>query len=156
MKRHPLQTGAAAAAFVALAVCGATRANAQTRRTTPAQPATAAPLVTADNSANPMQAMKPAALPASVLLFPAVITSDNGAAAPATANTRAIQDTITESVRQYLQRGGVGVVVYSRRLPSIQRAVAEGIKPEDAAAGPGRRTRAKPSVSPRLSGQAST
>jgi hypothetical protein len=78
-------------------------------------------------------------LPSSVLLFPAVISAEGGAVAPANAMTKQRQEIITDEVRRALEKGGIGVVVYSERLPSIQRAVQEGgtLKPEEAAKGPG-------------------
>jgi hypothetical protein len=84
-----------------------------------------------------------APLPANVLLFPAVIIGDNNAVATATPTTKLTQEIVTDAVRKYLTKGGVGVVVYSNRLPSVQRAVSEGqgIKADDAAKGPGDDTR---------------
>lgn len=77
-------------------------------------------------------------LPNSVLLFPAVIMGEGGAAAPATPAGDNTEEIVTDAVRKYLSRAGVGVVVYNRRLPSVQRAVGEAsIKAEDAASGPG-------------------
>ncbi|GAB4461705.1 MAG: hypothetical protein OHK0029_27430 [Armatimonadaceae bacterium] len=79
-----------------------------------------------------------AKLPNNVLLFPAVITGEGGAVVEMTPQTQQLQEIVTEAVRNNLARGGVRAVVYSNRLPSIQRAVAEGqgLKPEDAARGP--------------------
>jgi hypothetical protein len=107
-------------------------------------PAVAAPQKMADKPMTAVVMSRPAALPTSVLLFPATVGSDAAGDAAATATTAAMtpaqQKTsaiVTDAVRSFMERGKVGVVVYSRRLPSIQRAVAEGVKPEDAAAGPG-------------------
>jgi len=79
------------------------------------------------------------ALPSSVLLFPAVVSAEGGAVAPANAATKQTQEIVTDEIRRALEKGGIGVVVYSERLPSIQRAVQEGgtLKPEEAAKGPG-------------------
>jgi hypothetical protein len=80
-------------------------------------------------------------LPGSVLLFPPVVTGADGAALDPTKTPQVkdTQDIVTDALRKYLTKGGVGVVVYSNRLPSVQRAVAEGqgIKAEVAAKGPG-------------------
>lgn len=78
-------------------------------------------------------------LPKDVLLFPAVVTGANGSVAPMTPQVKLVQEIVTEAVQQYLKKGGVGAVVYSNRLASVQRAVSsgEGLKPEDAAKGPG-------------------
>lgn len=81
-------------------------------------------------------------LPTSVLLFPVTVTGGDGAAAADTPTTREVQGIVTDALRKYLTKGGVGVVVYNSRLPSIQRAVTEGsLKNEDAAKGPGDDTR---------------
>ena len=96
----------------------------------------------------PTAAMKPAmmmaaptdtnGLPSSVLLFPAVVPSDAPAAgAAATAGRPVAESIVTDAVRRFLSRAGVGVVVYNRRLPAVERAVAEGLRPEDALKGPG-------------------
>jgi hypothetical protein len=80
-------------------------------------------------------------LPASVLLFPPVVTGADGAELDATKTpqVKETQDIVTDAIRTLLTKGGVGVVVYSNRLPSVQRAVAEGqnLKAEVAAKGPG-------------------
>ena len=77
-------------------------------------------------------------LPNSVLMFPAVVGGEGNASAAPTAMTREVQDIISESLMRYLNKGGVGVVTYNRRLPSVQRAVAEGtLKNDDADNGPG-------------------
>lgn len=124
-----------------------------------AAPATPAPRTAApvDHSAGsitavPVTAMlpaNPAALPSSVLLFPAIVSTDTGADAAApvagaksagvavAANLQTAQAIVTGALRTFLTRGKIGVVVYNRQLPSIQRAVNEGVKPEDAASGPG-------------------
>lgn len=82
-------------------------------------------------------------IPRDVLVFPADVTSGGGGdtsttASPLTPSQKTTQDEVTNAFRDSLSRAGLGVVVYSKRLPSIQRAVAEGtIKAEQAAAGPG-------------------
>lgn len=78
-------------------------------------------------------------LPRDVLIFPANVSSGAGdtATAPLTPTQKQAQDIVTNAFREYLSRAEIGVVVYSRRLPSVQRAVAEGLKAEDAATGPG-------------------
>jgi hypothetical protein len=78
-------------------------------------------------------------LPTSVLLFPAVVTAEGGAVAPNSPGVKQTQEIVTEALRKSLEKGGVGVVMYTNQLPSIQRAVQEGgtLKPEDAAKGPG-------------------
>ncbi|MDX1934077.1 MAG: hypothetical protein SFU56_15865 [Capsulimonadales bacterium] len=77
-------------------------------------------------------------LPTNVLLFPAVIIGADNAVAKETPATKVAGEIVTEAVRKYLTLGGVGVVVYSNRLPSVQRAVNEGqgISPTDAVKGP--------------------
>ena len=77
-------------------------------------------------------------LPTSVILFPAAVGGEGNASVAPTASSRETQDIISESLQRFLTKGGVGVVVYNRQLPSIQRAVAEGsLKADDAANGPG-------------------
>lgn len=107
----------------------------------PANPSNAAP---APPSAQPplmengMRAGR-APLPTSVLLFPALVTGADGTVAAATPTTRQAQEIVTVALQKYLEKGGVGTVVYSSRLPSIERAVSEGvgISSEAAAKGPG-------------------
>jgi hypothetical protein len=81
-----------------------------------------------------------AAVPSNVLVFPAEVPGANatGTAAnePAARSARDVQEIVTDAVRSKMSRAGVGLFVYSRRLPSVQRAVAEGLKAEEAA-GPG-------------------
>jgi len=82
--------------------------------------------------------------PRAVLLFPAVMGGDEGAA-PAAAGTSAaaagtrtgpnasmvqLQEAVTDAVRKNLIRSGVSVTVYNKRLPSIQRAVSETSLPK--------------------------
>lgn len=78
-----------------------------------------------------------ATIPTNVLIFPAEVPGANatGAAAsePAARSARDVQEIVTDAVRSKMSRAGVGLFVYSRRLPSIQRAVNEGLKAEDAA-----------------------
>ncbi len=79
-------------------------------------------------------------IPRDVLIFPANISGGSGdasATAQQTPTQKQVQDIVTDAFREYLSRADIGVVVYNRRLPSVQRAVAEGLKAEDAATGPG-------------------
>ena len=79
-------------------------------------------------------------IPRDVLIFPANISTgsgDSAAAAQLTPTQKQAQDIVTNAFREYLSRAEIGVVVYNKRLPSVQRAVSEGLKAEDAAAGPG-------------------
>lgn len=82
--------------------------------------------------------------PRAVLLFPAVMGGDESApsgagAGAAAAGTKAasggsslspLQEAVTDALRKYLVRSGVSVTVYNKRLPSIQRAVAETSLPK--------------------------
>lgn len=93
------------------------------------------------------------AAPTSVLLFPVAVGGGEGgaaappagaegtppAAAPAMPNdsVRQAQEIVTDAIRKYLARSGVSVILYDRRLPSIQRAVAEGTLRPDDVSGPG-------------------
>lgn len=88
----------------------------------------------------------PAAIaPNSVLLFPVAVNLPDAPAADAAGKTPALspvakqtQDIVTDAIRKQLARSGISVTVYSRRLPSIQRAVTEAsLRTEDANAGPG-------------------
>lgn len=77
-------------------------------------------------------------LPNNVLVFPAAVGAEGGASAAPTPSARETEEIVTESLMRYLSKGGVGVVAYSRRLPSVQRALSEGtIKADDANNGPG-------------------
>lgn len=78
-------------------------------------------------------------MPRAVLLFPAVMGGDeggdgSGAAGGTKASSgnsmRPLQDAVTDALRKYLVRSGVSVTVYNKRLPSIQRAVAETALPK--------------------------
>ena len=83
-----------------------------------------------------MAGMEP--LPNSVLLFPPEVGAEGNASAELSPSMREVQDIVSEAMLRYLGKGGVGVVAYSRRLPSVQRAVSEGtIKTDDANKGPG-------------------
>jgi hypothetical protein len=76
-----------------------------------------------------------AQVPSSVLVFPAHV--DGAANNP---SAKLAQKLVTEAVRKYVSRLGIGVVLYDKNLPSVQRAVQEnekGIKADEAAAGPG-------------------
>jgi hypothetical protein len=73
-------------------------------------------------------------VPGSVLVFPAYV--DGAASNP---SAKLAQKLVTDAVRKYIGRLGLGVVVYDKSLPSVQRAVQEnekGIKAENAS-GPG-------------------
>jgi len=106
--------------------------------------ATAATLLVSGVLVRPAAAEQAAALPKvtievprDVLIFPATVDSAGGEAAANSPASRALP-MVTEAFRNYLSHSGIGVVVYSKRLPSIERAVAEGqVKAEEAAAGPG-------------------
>lgn len=79
-------------------------------------------------------------IPRDVLIFPANISTGSGDATPAaqqTATQKQAQEIVTNAFREYLAKSNIGVAIYTKRLPSVQRAVAEGLKAEDAAAGPG-------------------
>lgn len=78
-------------------------------------------------------------LPTSVLLFPALVTGPDGAVTNPSPAVRQTQEIVTSALQKYLEKGGAGVVVYSQRLPSIERAVSEGVglKSDEAAKGPG-------------------
>lgn len=74
-------------------------------------------------------------VPSSVLIFPAHI--DGAATNP---SAKLTQKLLTDALRKYVARLGIGAVIYDKNLPSIQRAVQEsekGIKADEAAAGPG-------------------
>lgn len=93
--------------------------------------------------------------PMSVLLFPAQLDPsavDAAPGAPAAApaagaasaaapavnpRTKMIQDIATEALRKSLAKSGVFVVLYDKRLPSIQRAISETTLQPDEVAGPG-------------------
>lgn len=82
-------------------------------------------------------------LPNSVLLFPAVIVGTDGKPVASTRGGDDAEAAITSALRNYLTKAGVGVVVYSQRLPSVQRAVSEAtVRAETAAQGPGDDVRA--------------
>ena len=78
-------------------------------------------------------------LPRDVLIFPASVSAGSGdAAGQMSPSAKQAQELVTNAFRNKLGQAGIGVVVYNKRLPSIQRSVAEGsIKAEQAAAGPG-------------------
>jgi hypothetical protein len=81
--------------------------------------------------------MSAAAIPTNVLIFPADIAGAKlDGDDPAARAARDAQEIITDAVRSKMSRAGVGLYVYSRRLPSVQRAVSEGLKAEEAV-GPG-------------------
>jgi len=128
-------------AVAALALPCAARAQTDATAQQAQTQATQAETTVNKNSTAIMQAQMKQPLPGSVLLFPPLITGADGAVLDPTKTPQAkeTQDIVTDAVRKYLGKGGVGVVTYSNRLPSIQRAVAEGqnLKAEVAAKGPG-------------------
>ena len=70
--------------------------------------------------------------PSNILVFPAVV--DGGRSE----STRLVEDLVTDAVRSQLAKLGISVLVYNKRLPSIQRAINENLITEkDADAGPG-------------------
>ena len=72
--------------------------------------------------------------PSNILVFPAVV--DGGRSE----STRLVDEVVTDAVRSQLAKLGISVVVYSKRLPSIQRAINESdkiITEKDAEIGPG-------------------
>ncbi|MGC4046878.1 MAG: hypothetical protein QM758_24040 [Armatimonas sp.] len=73
--------------------------------------------------------------PNSVLVFPAYV--DGAANNP---SAKLASKLVTDEIRRSISKYGIGVVIYDKSLPSVQRAVQEnekGIKADDAAAGPG-------------------
>lgn len=73
--------------------------------------------------------------PRAVLLFPAVMGGDEGGEANGTktaagGSMRLLQEAVTDALRKHLIRSGVSVTIYNKRLPSIQRAVAETSLPK--------------------------
>jgi hypothetical protein len=69
--------------------------------------------------------------PKDILLFPAAVTTADGAKMTGKAAAE-VQEIVTDATREYLRRTlGAGVVVYSKRLPSVQRALAEGGRADD-------------------------
>lgn len=76
--------------------------------------------------------------PSNLLLFPAVVDGDR------TESTQLVADAVTDAVKSQLTKLGISVVVYSKRLSSVQRAISESdrvITEKDADAGPGDDTR---------------
>ena len=72
--------------------------------------------------------------PSNVLLFPAVVDGDR------TDSTKLAEEIVTESVRSQLTKLGIAAVVYTKRLPSVQRALNESDKvltDKDVEGGPG-------------------
>lgn len=99
--------------------------------------AAAAVLVTAAAVNAPARAQDKRMMPVrpqGVLLFPATVNGTTDAA-----QIRDARTLVTDALRKYLTRAGVGVTVYSSRLPSIERAVRTdaSVKKEDAESGPG-------------------
>jgi hypothetical protein len=69
--------------------------------------------------------------PKDILLFPASVTTADDVKATGKAATD-VQEIMTDATRGYLRRTlGAGVVVYTKRLPSVQRALAEGGRADD-------------------------
>jgi hypothetical protein len=128
MQKNRLTKGrtAAAAAVLALGLAGVTALGA----------AVAAPA--AAPQAGRAGMMSAAAIPTNVLIFPADIAGAKlDGDDPAARAARDAQEIITDAVRSKMSRAGVGLYVYSRRLPSVQRAVSEASLKADEAAGPG-------------------
>lgn len=144
----------ALSAFVSFATAAAPAAFAQT--------ATSAGQQSQTGSGAAMRAQTQQGMPTSVLLFPVVIGGAEGGGAAAAAGGNAagggaagsgtagaanrdelnprdqmLQEVVTDALRRQLSQSGIGVVVYNRRLPSVQRAVSEGLKPDEADQGPG-------------------
>jgi hypothetical protein len=74
----------------------------------------------------------------SVLLFPAVVDGNRNE------NTKLSEEIVTEAIRIQLAKVGVTAVVYSKRLPSVQRALSESdriLTEKDIDEGPGDDTR---------------
>jgi hypothetical protein len=89
-------------------------------------------LLTAGLALMPRQAH--AQTPSNVLLFPAVVDGDR------TSGTKLVEEVVTDAIRSKLAKLGVAAVVYSKRLPSVQRAVNESdkvITEKDIDVGPG-------------------
>jgi hypothetical protein len=69
----------------------------------------------------------------SVVLFPAVVSSDGSSA-------KLAREIVTDAVKRFLTKSGAGVTVYNKRMPSIVRALNENEKmftEKDIEAGPG-------------------
>ena len=78
-----------------------------------------------------------AAPPSNLVMFPPMIqgaTPDSKGVVNKSA--RKAQDIITDAIKMRLSMSGVGAFVYSRRLPTVQRAVAENLIKAEAAANP--------------------
>ncbi len=76
-----------------------------------------------------------AQVPGSVLVFPAHV--DGAANNP---SAKLASKLVTDAIRKHVAKFGIGVVIYDKSLPSVQRAVQEnekGLKADEAAAGPG-------------------
>ena len=72
--------------------------------------------------------------PSNVLLFPAVVDGDR------TESTKLVEEIVTDAVRNQLSKLGIAAVVYTKRLPSVQRALNESDKiltEKDVESGPG-------------------
>jgi hypothetical protein len=91
-------------------------------------------LLTAGLSALPAAAQTAQQIPNNVLLFSPVVDGDRKE------STKLVEDEITGAIRDRLAKLGIAAVVYSRRLPSVQRALNEGdrvLTDKDLDAGPG-------------------
>lgn len=86
-------------------------------------------------ASRPVYAQRPTPpSPSNILVFPAIVDGDRSE------STRLVEELVTDAVRNQLTKLGISVLVYSRRLPSIQRAISESdkiITEKDAEAGPG-------------------
>ncbi|WP_395094525.1 hypothetical protein [Armatimonas sp.] len=72
--------------------------------------------------------------PSNVLLFPAIVDGDRSE------STKLAEEIVTEAVRNQLGKLGIAAVVYTKRLPSVQRALNESDKiltEKDVENGPG-------------------
>ncbi len=76
-------------------------------------------------------------LPSNIVMFPPMLEGAN-ANGKATVNKSALnaQMIITDALKNRLTKAGVGAFVYSKRLPTVQRAVAENLLKAENAADP--------------------
>lgn len=92
---------------------------------------TATAVATFSLAASPAQAQNKPAPQGSILLFPAVIDGEKGE------SSKLASEIVTDALRSKLRTLGFSVVVYSSRLPSIQRAREEQQVRKEDAEGPG-------------------
>ena len=100
--------------------------------------ASGALLLTAGLAALPVSAQTAQQTPSNVLLFPAIVDGDRKE------STKLVEEEVTGAIRDRLSKLGIAAVVYSKRLPSVQRALNESDKvltEKDLDAGPGDDTR---------------